>query len=428
MTRRITSIAALLRRGRTADGAGLAQRLALPQLASAFREVTLEFFQGYGQRAALARRPQARVDLVEASVRSDVGHDFDDPLPQLAEEMLVAGDVAATTAFVVLRLSIGIEEEHHVEITVVVRFASTEFAQCDDRPAAFCLLFMLPLLERPPVFLDQAVVFPRGNLLQADFGDVRQGPVRVAQIFLPQNVAHSHAQVLEALEAVQNRVDVFRSPAQVLQRRLQGLVGGQLVQHQRIHQFVDHARIARENARQIRARGTQPDIQPQRGRVEAEQFPQHPFAAQRVTHLAQVDQRGIGIRRLGDGLEQVGGDGGQEMAAAPRGEERHAFGRQRHQVVVGARHIAKTIPLQALLDRLGAGRRVQDQVGFGGGRRILAKGVVQQVVEDPAIELGVFPQVAFEFVQRAMATVIGIARADGQPSQFLVAVRAACGS
>ena len=63
--------------------------------------------------------------------------------------------------------------------------------------------------------------------------------------------------------------------------------------------------------------------------------------------------------------------------------------------------------------------RVQDQIGFGSGRRILAKGIVQQVIEDLAIERGVFAQIALELVQRVVATVIRVAGADRQPRSSL---------
>ncbi len=111
---------------------------------------------------------------------------------------------------------------------------------------------------------------------------------------------------------------------------------GQLVQHQRVHQLVDHARIAGQDSGQIGTGRAQLHVQSQRRRVEAEQLPQHALAAQRVADFAEVDQRRIGIGRGGDRLEQVGRDGGQEVAAAPRGEKRDLLRGQCHQVVIGA--------------------------------------------------------------------------------------------
>ncbi len=72
------------------SGRALHERLAFPQLARALGEVALEFVQRHGQRAALAGGPQPRIEFVQPAVRAHVGGDLDDPLAQLAEEMLVA--------------------------------------------------------------------------------------------------------------------------------------------------------------------------------------------------------------------------------------------------------------------------------------------------------------------------------------------------
>ena len=64
----------------------------------AFFEIAAKLGQRRGQRAALAGRPQPRIDFVQPAVRAELAADLDDPLAQLAEEMLVGGRVAAARA------------------------------------------------------------------------------------------------------------------------------------------------------------------------------------------------------------------------------------------------------------------------------------------------------------------------------------------
>ena len=113
-------------------------------------------------------------------------------------------------------------------------------------------------------------------------------------VFLAQDVAHADAQLLRVLEAVQNRIESSaprHNSASVLRSNS---ARRQLVQHQAVHQLVDHARVADQNARQIFAGRAHLDVQTQRGRVEAEQLPQHPLAAERIADFSQVDERESG--------------------------------------------------------------------------------------------------------------------------------------
>ena len=80
---------------RRKDDPGFAQCLALPKLSLPFGKVAAELGERNGQRATLAGRPQPRIDLVEPAERAELGGDFDDPLPQLAEKMLVRGRIVA---------------------------------------------------------------------------------------------------------------------------------------------------------------------------------------------------------------------------------------------------------------------------------------------------------------------------------------------
>ena len=74
---------------------------------------------------------------------------------------------------------------------------------------------------------------------------------------LPNDVAHANAQMLGVLEAVQDRVDVLGPFAQLGQRFFENLERRQMLDEQAVHQLVDHARVAGEDAGQVRARRTQ---------------------------------------------------------------------------------------------------------------------------------------------------------------------------
>ena len=65
-----------------------------------------------------------------------------------------------------------------------------------------------PIRGRPNL-RDQLLVLPRGDLRQADLGDVGQGAGRGLDVLLAQQVAHADAQLLVVLEAVQDRIDVL---------------------------------------------------------------------------------------------------------------------------------------------------------------------------------------------------------------------------
>ena len=124
---------------------------------------------------------------------------------------------------------------------------------------------------------------------------------------------------------------------------------GQVLDEHAIHQLIDHARVARENAGEIRAGGAEANVQFERRPIEAEQFPESRFAAERIADAAEIHERGIGLGRLGDGRQQARRDRGQEMAAAARGEEANLFGRQRHQVFVGGRDVFERVAAEHLL-------------------------------------------------------------------------------
>ena len=71
-----------------------------------------------------------------------------------------------------------------------------------------------------------------------------------------------------------------------------------MLDEQAVHQLVDHAGVAGEDAGEVGAGGAQPHVQFERRAVEAEQFPEGRFAAERIADAAEVDERGIGLGRL----------------------------------------------------------------------------------------------------------------------------------
>ena len=110
-------------------------------------------------------------------------------------------------------------------------------------------------------FLDELGVLASGDLLEASLGDVGQRCVRGADVVFAEHVAHADAKMLGVFEAVQDRVEVFGPAAQLGQRFFEDRQRRQVLDEQAVHQLVDHARVAGQDARQIRAGGAEPDVQ-----------------------------------------------------------------------------------------------------------------------------------------------------------------------
>ncbi len=252
-----------------------------------------------------------------------------------------------------------------------------------------------------------------------DFADIGQSAARGYDIFLVQNIAHGHLQHLGVFEAVQNGLDIFRPAGQLAQVVLQGVVRGKLVEHQAVHQLVDHARVADQDARQVRAGGAQLDVHVQRRGIEAEQFPQHAFAAERFADLAKIDQRLIGIGRVGDRLQQARGDAGEKVPAAPRGKKSDVLFGQRHQIRIGAGNIVEAIVAQHPGDLVRLRIGIEHQIDFRFRLVFLAEGIVQQVVENSAIQFRLLLVIDAECVLRGAIGRIGVAHANGQSAEFL---------
>ena len=117
-----------------------------------------------------------------------------------------------------------------------------------------------------PNFSTSFTILALGNLLEAGLGDVGQRGVRRADVVLADHVAHADAQVLGVLEAVQDRVDILGAFAQLGQRLFENRERRQLLDEQAVHQLVDHAGVAGEDAGEVRAGGAQPHVQFERRR------------------------------------------------------------------------------------------------------------------------------------------------------------------
>ena len=234
---------------RSEDHARLAQRLALPQLALPRGEVAGELVQRDSQRTAPPRRPQTRIQFIQPSVRSQVIDHLDDPLSQLTEEVLVGGRLVIAVSAGMASRPVRLVQEHHVQVAVIIRLASAQFAHRQDDQLARLAVFRTALNHRRPVACCQALEFADRDLLQADFTDVRQHALRFPDVGFSQDVPHPDAQMQGVLEPVQDRLGVFGAAQQVLQHPLQGFERRQLVQQQRIQQFVDHPRVAGQDAR-----------------------------------------------------------------------------------------------------------------------------------------------------------------------------------
>ena len=72
----------------------------------------------------------------------------------------------------------------------------------------------------------------------------------------------------------------------------------------------------------------------------------------------------------------------------------------------------KSIAAQHLGDPLGRRLGIEHQVALGLGLRVVAEGVVQQVIEDLAVQLGLVLVVGFERGQRRMIAQSGAGRSE----------------
>ena len=195
-----------------------------------------------------------------------------------------------------------------------------------------------------------------------------------------------------------------------------------MLDEQAVHQLVDHARVAGQDARQIRAGGAERHVQIERRPIAAEELPERRLAAERIAHAAEIHERRIGLGRGGDGRQQPRGDRGQKMPAAARREKANLLGRQGHQVLVGRVDVFERIAAEHLLDSLRRRIGIVHQVDFRLDRAVAGKRVVQQVVENLAVDRRAVRVVGRERHQGRAVRRAGIAHPHGELRQ-LVAVR-----
>ena len=243
------------------------------------------------------------------------------------------------------------------------------------------------------------------DLRQAGLGDVRQRAGRGLDVFLAQDVAHAHAQLLVVLEAVQDRVDVFgrrgtarpaslaalRAWAACRARRLSissSIMPGLLVR------MPDRYGLDAHSSTYSR----------KRGRIEAEQLPQHALAAQRVAHLARGSPasnrdrawrrwpRAAAARSPPENAGSAASTGSESSPSASAIRLRYACCTSRKRIL--AQHLGD--PLRAAARDRAPGRLSASVCG------VVAEGVVQQVVENLAVQLGLAAVVGLERLQRRL--------------------------
>ena len=106
------------------------------------------------------------------------------------------------------------------------------------------------------------------------------------------------------------------TPRQFQQCPIEGFASGQLFEQEGIEQFVNHARKAGEDTCQVGTGRAHPHVELHRGRIKAEQFPEHSLGPNCVTYTAERGERCIGIGRLGNSLKQLGSNPCQVKATA----------------------------------------------------------------------------------------------------------------
>ena len=153
-----------------------------------------------------------------------------------------------------------------------------------------------------------------GGLDDDRLGDVGQLARDLADRLAPEDLAGPDPDPLLVPEAEQDGGEVLGPLAELGQLGPDRLGGLCLVDDQRIHQVVDHPRVADQRLGEELARRAEFDVEPERRRVEVEQLPEHSLGPERRRDLLQVRQRHVRVVCPGDGREQAGCDPGEEVA------------------------------------------------------------------------------------------------------------------
>ncbi len=345
--------------------------------------------------------------------------DVNNPPTQFAEKVPVGGGFGrAAGGAALLRGTLVFVQKHQVQVALVVQLASPKLAHPQDDQFADLPGAGTTVDHRFPQPIDQLAVLLPSDLTEAGFGDVGQRGGRGFDRLFSQNIPHANAQVLRVAETVQDGFRVFGRSTEVAERSFQFFESRQLAQHQAVHQFVDHPRVADEDPGEVGAGRTQLDVQLQGGRIETEQFPQDALAAQGVADFAQLGQGRVRVGPAGDGFQQGRSDGRQEMPAAAGGEEANFFLGQLHQVAISLLDVDKPISPQHFFD-LGRGRfGGQHQVDFRRGRGVVGESVMQEVVQHLSVHLRDPPVIVRKGLAGRGLAVGRIAHADRQSAQL----------
>ena len=182
-----------------------------------------------------------------------IGH-FDDPLAEFAEEMLIVGRLAAAPrAAGVESGPFGFVEENQVQVAVIVHLAAAEFAQRHDDELRHPSDVVRGGDQRLAELGDELGILVGRDPPQAGQRDVGERSRGGLDILLAEQIAHANAQLLRVLEAVQNRIHVFGGVGQIGEALFERFQRRQFVEHQTVHQLVEHPRMAGEDFGKKRA-------------------------------------------------------------------------------------------------------------------------------------------------------------------------------
>jgi hypothetical protein len=281
------------------------------------------------------------------------------------------------------RRSFLVVEKDDIEIAGIVHLPAAELAHREHhRPG------QTPAHHRLTESLHEHRLLGVDDPPQDDLGDRgqrRSGRIDVEQA---EHVANPDPQLLGGLEGMEHRCDVGRIPTDLLERRLEGLESRQSLDDEAVEQLVDHARIRHQQAGEKLARGADPHRQVERRVARAQQFPENPLAAERVADRRQARERGVGVGGAADRGQQTRGDRSQKMTAPSRGKKPHLLLAKRLSIARCAAVDDRGNRAATTLRRTNAsgGDGSSTRSIFRLGLSILRKGIVQQVVEDAAIQ------------------------------------------
>ena len=226
----------------------------------------------------------------------------------------------------------------------------------------------------------------------------------------------------------ENRCEVFGPLAQLGQLGLDGRARQRTIHHQRIDQVVDHARVVDQDLGQELAGRAQLDIEPQAGRIEVEKLPENRLGAQRAGHLLEVGQRHVRVGRAAHRLQQPRGDRRQKMTA-PRLRQETESPREPGPSSCDRRSVdretGRARAPHEMNSSLGCGSSTRSTIGSTVWPGVAAERIVEQVIENASIELGLAAVVGHEPGGRAVALFPGARRRVAHP-QGQVAHRLRC--